>query len=61
MRLEKDPTRVREFAHRKSDENWRYRLSLKNTPLSPEQIDTILATRERRDAGPTAPPGGLTL
>jgi tRNA pseudouridine38-40 synthase len=27
----------------------------------PEQIDTILATRQRADAGPTAPPQGLTL
>lgn len=28
---------------------------------SPEQVDTILATADRRHAGPTAPPGGLTL
>jgi tRNA pseudouridine38-40 synthase len=27
----------------------------------PEQIDRILASRDRRDAGPTAPPDGLTL
>ena len=27
----------------------------------PEQIDTILASRSRSDAGPTAPPDGLTL
>ncbi len=27
----------------------------------PEQIDTILATRDRRNAGPTAPPEGLTM
>ena len=27
----------------------------------PERVDTILATRDRRQAGPTAPPDGLTL
>jgi tRNA pseudouridine38-40 synthase len=27
----------------------------------PRRIDTILATRDRRQAGPTAPPDGLTL
>ena len=27
----------------------------------PEQIDIILETRDRRNAGPTAPPGGLSL
>ena len=27
----------------------------------PDQIDTILTTRDRSTAGPTAPPGGLTL
>lgn len=28
---------------------------------SPDRIDRILATRDRRNAGPTAPPDGLTL
>ena len=27
----------------------------------PDRVDTILASRDRRDAGPTAPPDGLTL
>jgi tRNA pseudouridine38-40 synthase len=27
----------------------------------PDRIDLVLASRDRRDAGPTAPPDGLTM